>query len=185
MVQIQLVSPDIKYAAALSKQSSDPNVRDTLGLTKLQSSVQGTVDFIHFVLEAERQGNQYSRIILNEIEEPVGVITLKEINEKEGTSEIGTWLGVKHWGKGYNELAKTEILYHAFEKLNLVRVFAGAKKTNIRSLKSQEKLPYIKIDVGANFPEQHTKMESDARQPCILNVIERDCFLEWYKNNMI
>ncbi|WP_272031280.1 GNAT family N-acetyltransferase [Oceanobacillus kimchii] len=185
MIKVQLVIPDIRYAATLSKQSSDPRIRDTLGLTKAQSSVQGTIDFIHFVIEAERQGNLCSRIILNEIDEPIGVITLKEIDEKNSTSEIGTWLGVENWGKGYNELAKNEILYHAFENMKLERVFAGAKKTNIRSQKSQEKLPYIKIDEGVNFPEQHAKMESEAREPCILNVIERNCFLDWHKKNIL
>ncbi|MDR6121115.1 RimJ/RimL family protein N-acetyltransferase [Bacillus sp. SLBN-46] len=182
MVKVLLVEHQRKYAEAMSALSSAPQVRDALGLTYSQTSVEGTIGFIEFILEQEKQGQQYSRVILNEKEEVIGVITLKEIDPTKKTSHIGTWIGHPFWGKGYNALAKAEILYTAFTELDLEYVFAGAKLSNIRSQKAQEKLPYIRVDVQAEFPDEHSKLESQVKAPCVLNVIEKDAFLKWYLN---
>ncbi|WP_408641632.1 GNAT family N-acetyltransferase [Solibacillus palustris] len=167
----------------MSSLSTAPQVKDALGLTNDQASLEGTIDFIGFILEQERLGKQYSRVILDETENLIGVITLKDIDDVNKTCHIGTWIGHQYWGKGYNELAKSEILHIAFTKLNLEYVFAGAKLINIRSQKAQEKLPYIRIGVESKFPEKHSKLESQVDSPCVLNVIEREMFLKWYSDN--
>ncbi|WBL16959.1 GNAT family N-acetyltransferase [Sutcliffiella sp. NC1] len=168
----------------MSALSSAPQVKDALGLTCEQTSLKGTLDFIGFILEQEILGKQYSRVILNENEDVIGVITLKDINKANKTCHIGTWIGHQYWGKGYNALAKAEILYTAFAKMGLEYVFAGAKLSNIRSQKSQAKLPYIRVGVQSEFPEEYLKLEQQVNAPCVLNVMEKDIFLEWYLNNM-
>jgi RimJ/RimL family protein N-acetyltransferase len=180
MVKVLLVPHQIKYAKAMSSLSAVPQVKDALGLSNDQTSLEGTIDFIEFILEQEKLGKQYSRVILNEDEHLIGVITLKDINETNKTSHIGTWIGHQYWGRGYNSLAKSEILYTAFTVLNLEKIYAGAKLSNIRSQKAQEKLPYIRIGVQTEFPVEHKKLESQVKAPCILNVIEKDMFLKWY-----
>lgn len=180
MAKVFLVPHDLKYAKAMSTLSSASQVKDTLGLTTDQASLEGTNDFIRFIIEQERVENQYSRVILNENEDLIGVITLKEINPINKTAHIGTWIGHQYWGKGYNLLAKKNILYIAFTTLHLEYVFAGAKLTNIRSQKAQEKLPFVKIGVQDEFPIEHQKIESQVKAPCILNVIEKEPFLKWY-----
>ena len=167
----------------MSSLSSAPQVKDALGLTDDQTSLEGTIDFIEFIQVQERLGKQYSRVILDETENLIGVITLKDIDSINKTCHIGTWIGHQYWGKGYNALAKSEILYIAFTVLDLEYVFAGAKLSNIRSQKAQEKLPYIRIGVQLEFPEEHSKLESQVNSPCILNVIEREMFLNWYPEN--
>ena len=92
----------------------------------------GTRDFIEFIQGEERMGKQLSRVIFNEKEEFIGVITLKLINRAAGTAHIGTWIGGDYWGLGYNELAKEEMFKMAFEELKLNRIFAGAKLTNVQ-----------------------------------------------------
>lgn len=180
MSKISLVPHNKTYAKSMSSLSSAPQVRDALGLTEEQSSLEGTLGFIEFIQEQERLGKQYSRIILNEIENLIGVITLKDIDNINKTSHIGTWIGHQYWGQGYNLLAKKEILYKAFTELNLDYVFGGAKISNIRSIKSQEKLPFMRIEVQNEFPDEHKKLESEVNSPCILNVVEKEKFLKWY-----
>ena len=107
----------------------------------------------------------------------------KEIDGINKTCHIGTWIGHQYWGKGYNALAKSEILYIAFTVLDLEYVIAGSKLSNIRSQKAQENLPYIRIGVQSEFPEEHSKLESQVNSPCILNVIEREMFLNWHPGN--
>lgn len=180
LLKVSLVPHNITYAKAMSVLSSAPQVKNALGLTDEQTSLKGTIGFIEFIQEQERLGKQYSRVIFNESENLIGVITLKDIDKDNKTSHIGTWIGHEYWGKGYNLLAKKEILYVAFTKLNLEYVFAGAKLSNIRSVKSQEKLPFMRIDVQEEFPEEHKKLESEVNAPCLLNVVEKERFLKWF-----
>jgi RimJ/RimL family protein N-acetyltransferase len=185
MKRTRLVPHQREFAEAMSALSSAPQVKDALGLTDSQTSVEGTIGFIEFILEQEKQGLQYSRVILNEKDEVIGVITLKDIDKTNKMSHIGTWIGHPYWGKGYNAAAKAEILHTGFTALDLEYVFAGAKLSNIRSQKAQEKLPYMRLDVQAEFPEEHAKLEAQVKAPCILNVIEKDAFLKWYAQEEI
>ncbi|MEK4301513.1 GNAT family N-acetyltransferase [Oceanobacillus sp. FSL W8-0428] len=141
------------------------------------------MDFIHFIVQEEKKKKQLSRVILNENKIIIGVITLKEIDLKKRTSHIGTWIGYPYRGKGYNQLAKEKMLYKAFTELDLEYVFAGAKISNIRSQKAQERIPYITIDVKREFPEEQRKLESQVQEACVLNVIEKNIFLDWYNNS--
>lgn len=184
MTNVLLVPHNKIYEKSMSSLSSAPQVKNALGLTNDQASLKGTADFIEFIIEQEKLGKQYSRVILNENEDVIGVITLKDINQTTKTCHIGTWIGHEYWSKGYNELAKSEILYTAFTELNLDYVFAGAKLSNIRSQKAQEKLPYIKVDVQSEFPNVHKKLEIQVNEPCILNVIEKEMFLAWYSKRL-
>ncbi len=177
---MSLVPHNEIYAKSISSLSSAPKVKDALGLTNDQTSLEGTIDFIEFIQVQERLGKQYSRVILDETENLIGVITLKEIDGINNTCHIGTWIGHQYWGKGYNALAKSEILYIAFTVLDLEYVFAGAKLSNARSQKAQEKLPYIKVGVQSEFPIEYKKLELQVNEPCILNVIEKEMFLKWY-----
>ncbi|WP_242142932.1 MULTISPECIES: GNAT family N-acetyltransferase [unclassified Bacillus cereus group] len=183
MGKISLIPHHKRFTKVMSSLSSASQIKDALGLNNDQTSLEGTIEFIEFILKQEKLGKQYSRVILNESEELIGVITLKDINKTNKTCHIGTWIGHQYWGKGYNALAKSEILYTAFTVLNLDYVFAGAKLSNIRSQKAQEKLPYIRIDVQSEFPDEYKKLESQVNTPCVLNVIEKDMFLNWHSNN--
>ena|SRR5699024_2242089 len=180
MVKISLVSHHKMYAQSMSALSSVPQVKDALGLTNDQTSLEGTVGFIGFIQEQEKLGKQYSRVILDESEKIIGVITLKDIDNINKTSHLGTWLGHQYWGQGYNLLAKKEILITAFTQLKLEYVFAGAKVSNMRSIKSQEKLPFMRTEVQEEFSDEYKKLESEVNFPCILNVIEKESFLNWY-----
>lgn len=180
MKKITLLPHDLAYAKEMAHLTTNSKVKDALGLTDYQTTLEGTEEFIRFIIEQEEVGNQYSRCIYNEEENLIGVITLKDIDRQKRTSHIGTWIGHPYWGKGYNEMAKKEILYTAFYELNLDYVFAGAKVANTRSQRAQEKLPYITLFVEKDFPEEHRKLESQVKAECILNVIEKEKFIRWF-----
>ncbi|MEK5393437.1 GNAT family N-acetyltransferase [Margalitia sp. FSL K6-0131] len=112
----------------------------------------------------------------------MGVITLKELDSEKKTSHIGTWIGSPYWGQGYNQLVKAEMLYIAFHHLGLEYVFAEARKVNIRSQKAQIKLPYMSIGVEKEFPKEHRKLENQEGVPCVLNVVRKNHFIDWYEN---
>ena len=55
-------------------------------------------------------------------------------------AEIGFWIGVPFWGRGYCTEAAREILRHCFEDLGLQRVHAGHFTENVASGRVQQKI---------------------------------------------
>ncbi len=177
MQRVTLLPLDFRYANAIFKLSSDPHVKNALGI-KVET-IEDTKAFLLFAIEEERQKKSLSRVIVNAENEIIGLTTLKHINYEKKQSHIGSWLGYPYWGKGYNQAAKKEILKIAFLDLQLTYVFAGAKTNNIRSLKAQEKLPYISLHVENKFPDEHAALEKEVRSPCSLHVVSHEKFLNW------
>ncbi|MGE7881084.1 GNAT family N-acetyltransferase [Bacillus sp. NPDC094077] len=177
MQRVTLLPLDLRYANVIFELSSNPHVKNALGI-KVEK-LEDTKAFILFALEEERKNHSLSRVIINETNEIIGLTTLKHINDEKKQSHIGSWLGYPYWGKGYNEAAKKEIFKIAFLDLQLSYVFAGAKTNNIRSLKAQEKLPYISLHVENKFPDEHAALEKEVKSPCSLHVVSRENFLNW------
>lgn len=181
MKKIQLVKHDLKYAERIHIYSSAPAVKDALGLR--DGTVEDTKTFIERVQQEEREGKTVPRVILNEEGELIGLTDLMFIDRTKKSCHIGTWIAQPYWGQGYNEASKTEILKIAFEELGLAYVFAGARKVNIRSQKAQKKLPYIRLHVESDFPEELAALEKKEKQPCILNVFCRQDYLNYFDNH--
>lgn len=177
MQHVTLVPLDLRYANVIFKLSSDPHVKNALGI-KVEK-IEDTKAFLLFAIEEERQKRSLSRMIVNEENEIIGLTTLKHINYEKKQSHIGSWLGYPYWGKGYNAAAKKEIFKIAFLDLQLSYVFAGAKTNNVRSLKAQEKLPYISLHVEDRFPDEHSALENEVNSSCVLHVVSREKFLNW------
>ena len=177
MQRVTLLPLDLQYANAIFKLSSNPHVKNALGI-KVEK-LEDTKAFILFAIEEERKNHSLSRVILNEKNEVIGLTTLKHINYEKKQSHIGSWLGYPYWGKGYNDAAKKEIFTIAFLDLQLTYVFIGAKTTNMRSLKAQEKLPYISLHAEVKFPNEHAALEKEVKSPCVLHVVSRKKFLNW------
>lgn len=174
---VTLVRHDIKYAEAMHALSSMPQVRDALGLPA--GKVEDTIHFIKRERIDEEEGKTVPRVVLNEEGQVIGVTSLMFIDHHKKSCHIGSWLGYQFWGKGYNLEAKTAILDIAFFELGLSRVFAGARKVNIRSQKAQEKLPFVRLGVERDHPEEHSWLEVKEKQPCVLNVFEREDYVRY------
>lgn len=94
-------------------------------------------------IEAEERGELISRTILDEWGNPIGAITLFDVQEKAGF--LGTWLGKPYHGKGYNKVAKDAFFNEVFYELDIDTIFMRIRKVNIRSIKAAEKLPYVNL----------------------------------------
>jgi ribosomal-protein-alanine N-acetyltransferase len=58
------------------------------------------------------------------------------------SAEIGYWLGEPFWEKGYATEAVKQLTRYAFDKLKLVRIYAGVFASNKNSMKVLEKAGY-------------------------------------------
>ncbi|KEK22290.1 GNAT family N-acetyltransferase [Bacillus gaemokensis] len=94
-------------------------------------------------IEAEERGELISRTILDEWGNPIGTITLFDVQEKAGF--LGTWLGKPYHGQGYNKLAKDAFFSELFYELDIETIFMRIRKVNIRSIKAAEKIQYVNL----------------------------------------
>ncbi len=81
-------------------------------------------------------------IELKEEEKIIGGIGLNKVNRKQGTAEVGYWIGEKYWRNGYGSEALKVILDYAFKKLKLRRIEAEIFEGNPSSGKLLEKLGF-------------------------------------------
>ena len=174
MVSVKLVKHENQYANEINRMSQASEVKNALGLP--EQSIEDTMRFNQRVIAEEQIGKTVSRLILNESGRFVGVTTLMYIDPHKNSCHVGSWIGHEYWGKGYNLLSKIEILKIAFEDLQLDVVFAGARVTNIRSQKAQEKLPFIRLNVENEFSHEHAFLENKEKQKCVLHAFFKEDF---------
>jgi len=67
----------------------------------------------------------------------IGLILQKDVYRK--SAEMGYWVGEPYWGKGFATKAVELITEYGFDKLNLLRIYAGVFDFNIASMKVLEK----------------------------------------------
>ncbi|HYK04222.1 MAG TPA: GNAT family protein [Thermoanaerobaculia bacterium] len=74
-------------------------------------------------------------------EELIGSIGLMMKGER--IAEIGYWIGVPYWGRGYASEAAAELIRHGFEDLGLERIYAGYYARNEASGRVLQKLGMV------------------------------------------
>ncbi|MGM8216299.1 GNAT family N-acetyltransferase [Bacillaceae bacterium W0354] len=103
-------------------------------------SIEEYYFFLNKMINDEEKGQLISRTIMDDWENPIGAITLYDIQDGKGF--LATWLGKPYFGKGYNQFAKEAFLWELFTEKDIEVVFLKVNKVNARSLKAMEKLPY-------------------------------------------
>lgn len=63
------------------------------------------------------------------------------------SAEVGYWLGEEYWGRGITTEAVALLTAHAFERLNLLRLFALPFADNAPSVRVLEKAGYVREGV--------------------------------------
>lgn len=140
-----------------------------------------TVEEFHFItkqlIEAEYRGELISRTITNELQQPIGTISLFDIYNQSGF--LATWIGQAFFGKGYNQQAKQLFLQELFLQLNIETVFMKIRKENARSLAAITKVPYISL---ANFmyPHMYNQINS-AGETYDLLAVTKEQFLNYHQ----
>ena len=121
------------------RYAKDPHVGPAAGWP-VHSSVENSRQIIRDVL---MKPETYA-IVLKETGLPVGSIGLhhNDLAKKEDEAELGYWIGVPYWGRGFVPEAARELLRHAFEDLKLNRVWCGYYDGNLKSKRVQEKLGF-------------------------------------------
>ena len=78
-------------------------------------------------------------IVPKEIRELIGSISLT-FDDVHSVAEIGYWIGVPYWGKGYATEAAVAVLRYGFEERDLNKIFARTIARNAASGRILEKI---------------------------------------------
>jgi [ribosomal protein S5]-alanine N-acetyltransferase len=78
-------------------------------------------------------------VVLRGSEELIGAIGLR-IEAVHGRAELGYWIGVAHWGKGFCTEAARAVLDYGFNELGLMRIHASHLQRNPASGRVMQKL---------------------------------------------
>lgn len=145
-VTLRTISPaDVPL---LYRWVNDPDVCYTLRRGDTPMGWQDEVEWAERSLRASE-----SRInLMLEVPEhgPIGTMGL-DINWPDRSGSTGTMIGVKEaWGKGFATEAKMVLLNHAFNRLNLWKVWTHVFGYNERSLRCQKRCGYVEV---ARYPE--------------------------------
>ncbi|WP_188207309.1 GNAT family N-acetyltransferase [Alkalibacillus aidingensis] len=139
----------------LSDEAVKPYVREQA------ENMEAYYFFINQMNQQEENGELISRTILDEMENPVGAITLYDIEEGKGF--LATWLGRPYFGQGYNQYAKELFLWELFMEQEIEVVFLKINKTNTRSLKAMSKLSYA-IEANETYPHVFEQINQGEKQ---------------------
>ena len=74
----------------------------------------------------------------------IGNIGLHDLSWRHRCAEVGLFIGEKDlWSKGYGRRFLRLMLRHAFQTLNLNRVYLHVYETNLRGIRSYEKAGFV------------------------------------------
>ena len=126
-------------AEDLYKYASNPDVGPIAGWPAHQS-----VDESRDVIKNVLSGEEAYAICLKEDGKTIGAIELKlnghtDMTDRDDECEMGYWLGKPFWGQGIMPEAVMEMLRHAFEELEMQKVWIGYYEGNTKSKRVQEK----------------------------------------------
>ncbi len=93
------------------------------------------------LMEEEINGTAISRTIIDEWAQPIGTISIYDVDQ--GAGFLGTWLGYPYQGLGYNNKAKLQFLNELFFEHDFHTVFLRIRKENYRSKAAALKLAYV------------------------------------------
>ncbi|MBG6128893.1 RimJ/RimL family protein N-acetyltransferase [Aquimarina sp. EL_43] len=79
------------------------------------------------------------------------------------SAEIGYWLGEPYWGKGITTKAVDQITKYGFEKLNLIRIYAGVIEYNTASMSVLEKSGFKKEGISQKAIIKNGKIWNEHR----------------------
>ena len=140
--RLVLRPPLASDAKAIARLANDRRIAENLRRLPHPYSRSDAEAFLDSLEASDRE-----RVFLIEAESvPLGMIGLDFSHDE--APEIGYWLGVAHWGKGFATEAVRAVIDYAFEEFPADELYAGARVTNPASRRVLEKCGFQWTGVG-------------------------------------
>ena len=149
---ISIIPVESKHADAIQELASHPKVAETTNIPQPYPK-NGAMSWIMSSLPRRMAGLEHAFAIQRSTDDQVvGVTSL--MNVCRSKAELGYWVGVPFWGRGYATQANRLILAFAFEEVELERLYARPLARNKASCRVLEKLGFRHVDTVDNvFPK--------------------------------
>jgi RimJ/RimL family protein N-acetyltransferase len=139
--RLTMRAPRLADAKAVSMLAADRRIAEN---TARIPHPYRLADAENFITGANKPGGECVYLITR----GKTVIGACGIAQQDGAAEIGYWLGIEHWGKGYATEAVHALVDYAFIDLGHTALHAGARVTNPASRRVLEKCGFQWTGVG-------------------------------------
>jgi ribosomal-protein-alanine N-acetyltransferase len=187
-VRLELIS--LAHAAAVQELASDARIADTSNVPH-PYPVDGAATWIRYTTAQREQGREVNFAI---VENPppaapspvqpvstslgggtvVGVCGVLNIGGVPKSGELGYWIGVPYWGRGYATAAARQLVEIVFEEYGLERLYSSCLVRNPASFRVLQKAGFRHIGYGTH---PNTKWGPEDR--FALFELMRDEWQEW------
>ncbi|HZP75166.1 MAG TPA: GNAT family N-acetyltransferase [Pseudolabrys sp.] len=141
--RLVLRAPRLEDAKMVAQLANDKRIAENTARIPHPYKLADAEEFIGF---ASKHGEVVYLITLREDRSIIGACGIAVADNE--TPEIGYWLGVAHWGKGYATEALHAVIDYAFTDLDHEALQAGARVTNPTSRRVLEKCGFQWTGVG-------------------------------------
>ena len=141
--RLVLRAPRLGDAKAVALLANDRRIAEN---TARIPHPYGLADAESFIASMNRPGGEIAFLITRPDGPVLGACGLAP--RAGDAPELGYWIGVPHWGKGYATEAVRAVIDHAFEDLGHEALHAGARVTNPGSRRVLEKCGFQWTGVG-------------------------------------
>ncbi|HVX98895.1 MAG TPA: GNAT family N-acetyltransferase [Pseudorhodoplanes sp.] len=139
--RLVLRAPRLEDAKAVALLANDKRIAEN---TRRIPYPYSRADADDFISAANIPGGEVTFLITRDDD----VIGACGISNQDGAPDVGYWLGVKYWGKGYATEAARAVIDFAFTELGHEVLQAGARVTNPASRRILEKCGFQWTGVG-------------------------------------
>ncbi len=145
--RLAMRAPRLEDAKTIAALANDRRIAENVARIPHPYQVPDAENFISL---ANKAGGEAVFLITLRDETVIGAcsLVLQELKIQERTPELGYWLGVPFWGKGYATEALHAVIDYAFTDLGHEALQAGARVTNPASRRVLEKCGFQWTGVG-------------------------------------
>ena len=155
MAAVRLEPYEARHAAAFQALAEDALVA-AMTLVPHPYPPGGAARHAERAGRARERGEAYAfAVVEREGGAVVGSCSLKHVDRTEGQAEVGYWIGVPFWGRGYATAAVRLAVAFAFDDLGLDRVVAEVLEANPASARVLEKVGFGVVGRFANLHPRH------------------------------
>jgi RimJ/RimL family protein N-acetyltransferase len=154
------VSPLLETTRLILRQPTGDDVFAIAALARRREIADTTISIPHPYTEQHAQewvrahqgdpltiGKIVFVITLKPAGQIIGAVGLRAIDPEHNQAELGMWVGVEHWGRGYASEAVATLLQYGFEQLRLNRIYAHHMVRNPGSGRVLEKTGFTREGV--------------------------------------
>jgi RimJ/RimL family protein N-acetyltransferase len=131
--RLTLRPPTLADARAIARLADDRRIAVN---TRRLPHPYATDDAVHFVRQLA-DGGRETAFLIEHAHEPIGMAGI--VWREPNVPELGYWLGIAHWGRGFATEAARAAIDHFFETFDAETLFANARVSNPASRRVLEK----------------------------------------------